>query len=351
MRFAQKFSALSLLKSVVIIQQPPIPNHASKRLQIIFNTQPHIVASDPGWLTPGNLKTLIMLKCPRVSESHFASIGRRLPQLESLQLSVCSVRLNSLRTFPDNPIASSLREIIFTECVLPALLRVSLPEITEQFAVYVVAGSLLLRPGSYRLSMKAFMLRTAPGNNAGPAFGCSFESNPAWSIWSSNKRNAASCSAAQQIVKRLVYVISDVSSSEADSFSRCERLTNRIGAVLAEFSNLSKLVLSYNNFVDGSIATSLTHLTGLLLLDLSNCEAASDEDVRHLGGLTALKSLDLSGTRVSFQQIVLHATKGSPSSCSFSVTYICKSSCGIHYLDVFWCSYVCVLQERLLPLQ
>ena len=63
----------------------------------------------------GSLKTLIMMRCPRVSESEFASIGRRLPQLQSLQLSVCSVRLNSLRTFPNNPIASSMREIVFME--------------------------------------------------------------------------------------------------------------------------------------------------------------------------------------------------------------------------------------------
>ena len=61
----------------------------------------------------GSLRTLVMMRCPRISESMLATVGRRLPLLESLQLSDAHITSESLRTYPSNLIASSLREIVF----------------------------------------------------------------------------------------------------------------------------------------------------------------------------------------------------------------------------------------------
>lgn len=88
---------------------------------------------------------------------------------------------------------------------------------------------------------------------------------------------------------------------------RCPKVTTKFAPILSQFQGLTSINLAYNRFINGKIADCLANLLHLRSLKLMNCEMMSDENVIHLGRLTQLNRLDLSGNVVSSWQRLIRA--------------------------------------------
>ncbi|KAG4123276.1 hypothetical protein ERO13_D11G316533v2, partial [Gossypium hirsutum] len=218
----------------------------------------------PDFTTASNLKVLILEGCTKLVDVH-PSIGV-LKSLKLLNLRDCK----SLRTLPTKIGMESLETLILSGC--SSLVR--FPEIDgkmERLKTLDLFGCYRVENLSENLQ-QAKLLPNLP---------------PLLKVIQGRRTNP---------MARMLPLLPGMSSLRELKLRDCNLCEGDIPRDISGLSCLEKLDLSGNNFI--SIPASLTRLSKLHVLDLSNCNVCTlgEADIHSdLSGLSSLISLDLSG--------------------------------------------------------